>query len=83
MEIVEGSTKISSKGFHKEKNPFKYDSSDDEDETEDITHQKQVSESIQKNAEISTRKCDFRKPTSWTDPFFFKLDDYRLQGKRI
>ncbi|CAH1109780.1 unnamed protein product [Psylliodes chrysocephalus] len=79
MEIVEGSTKISSKGFHKEKNPFKYDSSDDEDETEDITHQKQVSESIQKNAEISTRKCDFRKPTSWTDPFFFKLDDYRLQ----
>jgi nucleolar protein 8 len=53
--------------FSMETNPFRYDSSDDE---------KEVVED-----EYSYGKLDSSKKSRfWHEPFFFKTDDYRLQG---
>ncbi|CAH0552142.1 unnamed protein product [Brassicogethes aeneus] len=53
-----------------DKNPFKYDSSDDEDQTEDIPN---ASNQEQKDVP------DTRNVRFWSESFFFKDDDYRLQ----
>ncbi|KAK5648978.1 hypothetical protein RI129_003870 [Pyrocoelia pectoralis] len=53
-----------------EANPFKYDSSEDEEDKE----QKLVSEPVVEKVE----KVQV-KPRLWTETFFFKEDDYRLQ----
>lgn len=74
METETQITKNVNNKFSQEKNPFKYDSSDDDDETEDIPS-KNNSDTVNKiRNEQKTRSAP-----SWTDPFFFKLDDYRLQ----
>ncbi|CAG9863184.1 unnamed protein product [Phyllotreta striolata] len=65
-------SKTLTNGFHKEKNPFRYDSSDDEDETRDV-------QESNKNQSVPAKNEEVRKKTSWTEPFFFKLDDFRLQ----
>lgn len=53
-------------------NPFKYDSSDDEDETINIPNNKEVKE---------TPSTERKQARFWSESFFFKDDDYRLQGK--
>lgn len=60
-------------------NPFKYDSSDDDDETEDIPHKdsKNITSST-KNIELAPARTN--QSVFWTEPFFFKSDDFRLQG---
>lgn len=63
----------------KEKNPFRYDSSDDEDETDDIPNMKDP-QKTEKYLEISQPKSNTRS-AFWFEPFFFTDDDYRLQGK--
>ncbi|XP_072389078.1 probable RNA-binding protein CG14230 [Diabrotica undecimpunctata] len=65
--------------FQQEKNPFKYDSSDDEDQTEDIPSQKAVTETETKQFDNIRAQAGLRRTTTWTDSFFFKVDDYRLQ----
>lgn len=48
-----------------EKNPYKYDSSDDEDETKELN---------------SEEKPQIKKPKKvWTEPFFFEENDFRYQ----
>ncbi|CAG9835348.1 unnamed protein product [Diabrotica balteata] len=65
--------------FQQEKNPFKYDSSDDEDQTEDIPSQNAVTETETKQFDNIKTQGGLRRTTTWTDSFFFKVDDYRLQ----
>ncbi|KAL1501096.1 hypothetical protein ABEB36_006484 [Hypothenemus hampei] len=54
------------------RNPFKYDSSDEEDEVKDIPlkEDKPVAD-LKKQPPVRT--------LFWTEPFFFKADDFRLQ----
>lgn len=81
-EYVEETTKQiinKTNNFMKEKNPFRYDSSDDEDETDDIPNREDA-EINKKSWEISQPKTKARS-TVWSEPFFFTEDDYRLQGK--
>lgn len=58
------------------KNPFKYDSSDDENEKEKSTSPK---ESKNENVVIFPKKSNSRP---WHEPFFFTKDDYRFQEGR-
>ncbi|XP_056645944.1 probable RNA-binding protein CG14230 [Diorhabda sublineata] len=62
--------------FQQEQNPFKYDSSDEEDQTEDIPSK---TTEINSDTKKISNEQKTRSAPSWTDPFFFKLDDYRLQ----
>ncbi|XP_076268324.1 putative RNA-binding protein CG14230 isoform X2 [Rhynchophorus ferrugineus] len=67
---------LNSSSMLKSKNPFKYDSSDDEDETEDIPHKSLPGAQVQ-STEATANKS--QKSIFWTESFFFKNDDYRLQ----
>jgi len=61
----------------KSPNPFKYDSSEDEGDAEDIPHKNEMGNISQsKPSEPTTRSTP---AVFWTEPFFFKPDDYRLQ----
>nr|CAH7727309.1 unnamed protein product [Callosobruchus chinensis] len=57
------------------RNPFQYDSSDDDDQTEDIPN-KESKECI-RSEQVSSGNV---RKNFWTESFFFKDDDYRLQG---
>ncbi|KAL3287419.1 hypothetical protein HHI36_001891 [Cryptolaemus montrouzieri] len=57
-------TTIQTKKFNPTVNPFQYDSSDDDDQTEQLI-------------QPSTQKTKVIKP--WTEPLFFQEDDFRLQ----
>ncbi|CAG9764506.1 unnamed protein product [Ceutorhynchus assimilis] len=57
-------------------NPFKYDSSDDEDQLEDIPHKSTSTSETKTSEPPPTRPI---KSVFWTEPFFFKNDDFRLQ----
>ncbi|KAG5897302.1 hypothetical protein JTB14_011465 [Gonioctena quinquepunctata] len=70
-------TKIIPNNLVKEKNPFRYDSSDDDDETENIPFQHEVQQ--ESNASRSLQQSDSKRNSVWNDPFFFRVDDYRLQ----
>ncbi|XP_018579304.1 probable RNA-binding protein CG14230 isoform X2 [Anoplophora glabripennis] len=62
--------------FMQEKNPFRYDSSDDENETEDVPNK----EDAQQNEKpLETQARTNARNTFWSEPFFFTDDDYRLQ----
>lgn len=61
-----------------QKNPYKYDSTDEEDEIGDIPHKDDLTKKNQ-----VTKTPDLVRSTQavfWTEPFFFKPDDFRLQG---
>lgn len=60
-----------------EKNPFKYDSSDDEEGKYDFEKKDiEMMNGISQHEEATNNKTNF-----WVETFFFKEDDYRLQGK--
>ncbi|KAJ8970060.1 hypothetical protein NQ317_012035, partial [Molorchus minor] len=69
------SSLIATNKFMKEQNPFRYDSSDDEDETSAIPNREQST----KSSDNLSREANISKNTYWSEPFFFKHDDYRLQ----
>ncbi|CAH1163914.1 unnamed protein product [Phaedon cochleariae] len=69
-------TKILSNNFASEKNPFRYDSSDDEDEKEDVPDKNDMNQIETAETAQSSKN---NRVISWTDPFFFRNDDYRLQ----
>lgn len=56
-------------------NPFRYDSSDEEDEIKDTTQQQK-----NQNEGKSTKAHSENRRNFWIEPFFFVDDDYRLQG---
>ncbi|XP_066249162.1 probable RNA-binding protein CG14230 [Euwallacea similis] len=60
------------------KNPFKYDSSDDEDEIDDIPHKEDLSKAPECKSDQKFPNNSFQS-VFWTEPFFFKHDDFRLQ----
>lgn len=72
--------KLSSNNLLKTKNPFKYDSTDEEDENEDIPHKDESKiQSDQIQPEIfSVNKSS--QSVFWTEPLFFTNDDFRFQG---
>lgn len=77
-EKEENQVRITKLNFTNEKNPFKYDSSDDEEEDHDSKKQdtKKILNGLSQKEEGSNNKINF-----WVETFFFKEDDYRLQGK--
>ncbi|XP_066147811.1 probable RNA-binding protein CG14230 [Euwallacea fornicatus] len=60
------------------KNPFKYDSSDDEDEIEDIPHKDDLNKALECKNDPKLSN-NLYQSVFWTEPFFFKNDDFRLQ----
>lgn len=77
-EVAEQETqiKIAKSNLSNERNPFRYDSSDDDEEKE-IDNKKEVQhiDSTQENEGIASVRNN-----AWVETFFFKDDDYRLQG---
>lgn len=73
-EKEEHEVRITKPNLSNEKNPFKYDSSDDEEGQyeEEVTEMNGISE----HEEATNNKMNLCVET-----FFFKEDDYRLQGK--
>lgn len=68
-----------------EKNPFRYDSSDDEDENSDENNvpdgKEQEDENPIENADQKgSNNLQLGATKLWREPFFFKEDDYRFQG---
>lgn len=65
---------ITKKAYKNDTNPFKYDSSTDEEEEDDeiVTESKEIV--------TETKKPEVTPSRLWTESFFFKPDDYRLQG---
>ncbi|KAI4466963.1 nucleolar protein 8 [Holotrichia oblita] len=64
----------------KDKNPFKYDSSDENSDNE--AHSKAVEEEKESNLtgdRNNGQKISLGPSRLWRDPFFFKEDDYRFQ----
>lgn len=78
MEVEETEIKISKSQFE-DINPFKYDSSDEE-EKQDVSSkdEKQQYDTTLENGVTTNKRSSF-----WIESFFFKEDDYRLQGKII
>lgn len=73
--VEEAVTNKQNKTFMHEKNPFRYDSSDSDDDVppENSVATKEVLPSINQQQKPGSTKF-------WTESFFFKHDDYRLQG---
>lgn len=69
---------VAKKRLVQEKDPFRYESSDDEDETGHIPNNENLENDKTPKQEASSNKRNF-----WVEPFFFKKDDYRLQGKSL
>lgn len=64
--------------FESLENPFRYDSSDDEDEIKDIPPQQSI------QTEGKSAKTDgVTRKNFWAESFFFCNDDYRLQGNKL
>ncbi|ENN72821.1 hypothetical protein HUJ04_013388 [Dendroctonus ponderosae] len=59
-------------------NPFKHDSSDEENEAEDIPH-KGTAEPSGPKSDLQQNNLRSSQTVFWTEPFFFKIDDFRLQ----
>lgn len=59
-------------------NPFKHDSSDEENDAEDIPHKDTAESSVPKSDSQQNKRSN--QSVFWTEPFFFKMDDFRLQG---
>ncbi|XP_060525782.1 nucleolar protein 8 [Cylas formicarius] len=60
----------------KTENPFKYDSSDDD--MEDIPHKSELI-GTNKQIQLPPQVESTQRSVFWTEPFFFKSDDHRLQ----
>lgn len=58
-------------------NPFKYDSSTDEDDDDDPDPEEEQSKNINSSVAAESK---LKSSRLWTESFFFKRDDYRLQG---
>lgn len=62
----------------KEKNPFRYDSSDESDDGDEVLPAENNKEQTEDKTE--TKNVSLGPQRLWTEPFFFKDDDYRFQG---
>nr|XP_022911769.1 probable RNA-binding protein CG14230 [Onthophagus taurus] len=73
---------VETKSVVNNKNPFRYDSSDNESDGDIEKNDKEevVNEEVKDDTKNDDRKRINLGPRKfWTDPFFFKNDDYRIQ----
>lgn len=76
-EAEEVEIKIPQSNIAGDKNPFRYDTSDDEEDKNTLS-QKEIQ---QVNKTAGNEGINPSRTVAWVETFFFKDDDYRLQGK--